>query len=206
MKIIVLGANGRVGSKVATRLLARGHSVVAAVHKSHANVPEAAEIFQINLDDRESIEKAITGCDAVVCALSSWNAPRHDVLATAMKLVIPIMEASGVKRIVSISGDVARVEGEKISLPIRLFHIFAFGPIQQVIADSEEHILLLSKSKVDWTVLRPGIMTSTEHSSYTLRSSHPFSVTIPRAAVVESIVDLVESDSYIRAAPFIARS
>ncbi|MBI3889244.1 SDR family oxidoreductase [Candidatus Saccharibacteria bacterium] len=206
MKILVLGANGRVGSKVVASLLGRGHSVVAAVHKSHANVPEAAEVFQINLEDRESIEKAIIGCDAVVCALSSWNAPKHDVLATAMKIIIPIMEASGVKRIVSISGDVARVEGENISLPIRLFHIFAFGPIRQVITDSEEHISLLGKSKLDWTVLRPGIMTSAEHGNYTLRSSHPFSITIPRAAVVESIVDLVESDSYVRAAPFIARS
>lgn len=206
MKILILGANGRVGSKVAALLLERGHSVVAAVHSSDSHVPSAAQSLHVDITDHESVMEALKGCDGVVCALSSWNAPKHDVLASAMEVLVPAMEIAGVRRIVSISGDVARVAGEKVSLPIKLFHVVAFGSIRQVIADSEKHIQRLNDSTLEWTVLRPGIMTSTPRGDYTLQLTHPMRPTIPRAAVVESIADLIESHSYIRKAPYIVRS
>ena len=206
MKILVLGANGRVGSSVVAQLLERGHSVVAAVHYNDANVPAQATVQRIEITSRESIEAALEGCDGVVCALSSWAAPKHDVLATAMSTLIPAMEKAGIKRVVSISGDVARTPRERVPLAIKLFHVCAFGPIKKVITDSEKHIQLLNESSLDWTVLRPGIMTAVPRPSYTLRPTHPPSITIPRAAVVESLVDLVESGEYVRQAPYIARA
>ena len=206
MKILILGANGRVGSKVAALLLVRGHSVVAAVHSSDSHVPSAAQTLHVDITDYESVIAALNGCDGVVCALSSWNAPKHDVLASAMKVVVPAMETAGVRRIISISGDVARLAVEQVPLPVKLFHVVALGAIRQIVTDSEKHIQLLNDSTLEWTVLRPGIMTSTPRGDYTLQLTHPLRPTIPRAAVVESIADLIESHSYIRKAPYIVRS
>lgn len=204
MKVLVLGANGRVGSKVALLLLERGHSVVAAVHSRSTNVPKQALVCKVDIADRSSVMAALDGCDAVVCALSSWNAPDHSVLGSAMKTVVPAMHSKGVRRIVSISGDVARVEGETVPFFIRLFHVFAFGAIRAVITDSEKHIDLLRQSDLAWTVIRPGVMTSAQRPQYRLVKSHPLSLTIPRAAVVESIVDLIESGDYSGQAPFLS--
>lgn len=205
MKVLVLGANGRVGSKVVEELLARGHSVVAAIHKNSENVSSKAQTRTIDITDSTSVKSAIIGCDAVICALSSWGAPKHNILETAMRTVIPALEAAGTRRIVSISGDVARVPGEKVSLPIRIFHVVAFGPIRKVIADSEAHIRMLQESDLDWTVLRPGVMTPSFNGDYILQLTHPLRPMIPRLAVVNSLVDLVDSQNYIHEAPYISR-
>ena len=204
MKVLILGANGRVGSRVAEKLLEAGHTVKAVVHKSKENVPVEAKIVTVDIHDRSALAHELANVDAVVCALSSWKAPHHDVLSTAMKSVISAMEQAGVARIVTISGDVARVPGEREGYLSRLFHVVAFGAIRSVVTDSEDHVRQLYESSLDWTVLRPAIMSSSSKETYRLQNRHPLSPFIPRAAVVKAIVDLVESDDCSRHAPFIA--
>lgn len=203
MKVVILGANGKVGSQVAAQLVAHGHEVIAGIHKRHDHVPDGAKTVEINIFDKTSLTKAISGADAVVCTLSSWHAPQHNVLSTAMKTVIPAMQQNNIKRIVSVSGDVARLPGEKPPLLTRLFHLLAFGIVKQVVADSEDHLQQLYDSDLSWTVLRPTTMTAAPHSNYKLQSTHPLQFTVPRAAVVKSIVDLIETPSHIKEAPFI---
>lgn len=203
MKVLILGANGKVGSMVARRLLRRGHSIVAGVHKNKTNVPRGAEIIALDITDQSSVERALSGCDAVVCALSSWHAPHHDVLGKAMRIVIPAMDKAGVRRIVSISGDVARVSGEKPGVAARFFHALAFGFVRKVVRDSEDHIKQLQKSNLDWTVLRPGVMTRSDRADYRLLARHPRSPFISRRAVAEAIVDQLEEPTYVRQSPFI---
>lgn len=206
MKILVLGANGKVGSGVARELIARGHTVVAGIHRNKDAVPAQASIITIDIHDKDSIVKALTSIDVVICALSSWGAPKKNVLSTAMETVIPAMEQVGVKRIISVSGDVARLPGETPSLLTRLFHLMAFGPIRDIVHDSENHLQQLSNSHLDWTVLRPTTMTTNPHAGYKLQLTHPVSPLIPRAAVIASIVDLAETNSYLHEAPFISRA
>lgn len=203
MNVLILGANGHVGSRVAEKLLAAGHTVKAAVHKNKENVPVGAAVVTVDIHDYSALARELANVDAVVCALSSWKAPHHDVLSMAMKSVIPAMEQAGVTRIVTISGDVARVPNEPEGLLSRLFHVVAFGTIRSVMADSEDHVRQLHESSLDWTVLRPTTMSSSSNETYRLQNRHPLSPFIPRAAVVKAIVDLVESGDYSRQAPFI---
>lgn len=206
MKILVLGANGKVGSRVAHELIARGHSVVAAIHNSKDNVPPEATLVSLDVTNSTAIIAALNGVDAVVCALSSWGSPDNYVLSSAMEAVIPAMQQAGVKRIVSVSGDVARLPGESSGLLTKAFHLLAFGPVRKVVEDSEKHLRMLYKSDLDWTVLRPTTMTSSENTKYKLVQTHPFSPVISRAAVVDCIVDLIETGGHIHKAPFITRT
>lgn len=203
MKVLILGANGKVGNKVARLLIERGHQVVAGIRSSHNNVPEGAELARLDIRDQVTLATTLQGVDVVVSALSTWRAPDDYVLSTAMKTVIPAMHAAGVSRIVSVSGDVVLLPGEKPSLGVRVVRALAFGIIRKVIDDSEKHLHLLYASDLDWTVVRPTTMTSSTDSSYHLQNEHPVSPLIPRAAVVRAIVDLVESGNHSRKAPFI---
>ncbi len=206
MKVVILGANGRVGSRVARTLIEHGHEVIAGVYKNTNAVPPQATIVEIDIHDQAAMTHMMNGADAVVCALSSWQAPNHDVLSTAMKVVIPAMEQAHVKRIVSISGDVARLPGESSNLFVKLFHMVAFGTVKAVVKDSEDHLRQLYDSDLDWTVIRPTAMSSSDSASYQFRNTHPIAMAIPRAAVVASIVDLIEHGDHIHEAPFIAPS
>lgn len=204
MKILILGANGNVGSRVTRELIARGHTVIAGIHTQKNNLPKEVTATTIAINDPASLAASMAGVDAVVCALSSWHAPHHNVLSTAMHAVIPAMHHAGVQRIVSISGDVARAPGEAPSFFTRLFHLLAFGAIKKIVLDSEDHIRQLYESNLDWTVIRPTAMTSAVSPRYKLQKTHPSSLFIPRAAVVASIADLIESGDHLHEAPFIS--
>ena len=206
MKVLVLGANGKVGSLVSAALLARGHTVIAGVHKNTTAVPKNAVITPITITNQASMLHALKGVDAVVCALSSWQARHHNILSAAMQTLIPAMQQAGVNRIVSISGDMARLPHERVPFFVTLFHTVAFGVIRKVVHDSEDHLRQLQQSNLSWTVLRPTIMTSAKNSAYTLKTTHPMFPLIPRAAVVASIADLVEGGGYNQKAPFIAKA
>lgn len=203
MNILILGANGKVGSLVAHELLERGHTVVAGIHKNSENVPEKAILRTIDIADTASLTEALHGIDAVVCALSSWRAPKHAVLSTAIKTLIPAMEKAGVKRIVSISGDVALLPGEKAPFNVKLVRAFLFGSARKVVKDSEDHLHQLHASQLDWTVLRPTVMSGSDDSGYLLTKTHPNSLFIPRVAVVRAIADLVDHNTHVHEAPFI---
>lgn len=203
MKILILGANGKVGSRVAKQLIARGHTVVAGVHKNTKNIPKEATIAPININDRNSFTKALENTDAVVCTLSSWNAPNHNVLSIAMKSLIPAMQQAGIKRIVSVSGDIALLPGEDPDILVKIARSLLFGSIRRIVEDSQDHLRQLYESNLDWTVIRPTIMSSSKHSAYSLTNKHPLNPLVPREAVVSSIVDLLETPSHIHEAPYI---
>jgi len=206
MKILILGANGKVGSGVARELITRGHTVIAGIHKNKDAVPAEASIATIDIRSKDSIVDALVGIDVVICALSSWGTPKRNVLSTAMETVIPAMKQVGVRRIISVSGDVARLPGETPHLLTRLFHLAAFGPIHDIVRDSENHLQQLFASDLNWTILRPTTMTSNPHAGYKLQPTHPLSPVIPRAAVIASIADLAETNSHLHEAPFISRA
>ena len=203
MRIVVLGANGRVGSRVATELLCRGHEVTAVLHKHTTRVPEGAKTINVDLGDAQQVKTVLHDADAVVCALSSWHTPGHNALSSAMQVVISVMESLNIQRIVSISGDIASIPGEKLSLRKKIVHRLTFGVVKKVIDDSEAHIALLDKSSLDWTVVRPGIMTSSSRASYKLQEKHPIVPFISRSAVVQAVSDLAETFDFSKQSPYI---
>ena len=70
MKILVLGATGRTGKFIIEEALKKGHYVTAI-----ARDPIKLEKYQIDIIqgtpyDYETLEKALTGCDAVINTLN----------------------------------------------------------------------------------------------------------------------------------------
>ncbi len=204
MKIVILGANGKVGSRVATLLIGQGHEVIAGVHKNSSAVPAGAVITPFDITKINSLTSLFSGADAVICTMSSWGSPNHNVLSTAMKTVIPAMNNAGIKRIVSISGDIALLPNERPSLFVRLTRLVLFGTPSKVVSDSEDHLRQLYDSDLDWTVVRPTIMSSSSNSEYQMQQNHPLHPLIARAAVAKSVADLATNpDRHLREAPFI---
>jgi putative NADH-flavin reductase len=70
MKILLLGATGRTGKHIIEEALRRGHKIAAI-----ARNPEKLNDFKIDIIqgtpyDYETVEKAITDCDAVINMLN----------------------------------------------------------------------------------------------------------------------------------------
>lgn len=207
MKIIVFGANGRVGNNVVMKLLQENHVVTAFVHgnnpfESHPNL----HVVQGDIYDKTAVTDAVRGHDIVMSTLGSWGTPKKDILYTAMCHIIPAMEEMDITRLVSLTGAAAKYPHEKTSL-VQAANRFTLGIMaKKILDDGEKHIALLTDSALDWTVIRSPIMNEKGTQEYSLTSSSPAPwATIHRLAVVDALVQQVTDTAWYKQSPFIAR-
>ena len=103
MRILVIGATGGSGREIVKQALERGHDVVAlARNPSKVKVQhERLRVVQGDVMDAASVDAAMEGCDAVVCALGHkrWLGPSK-ILSEGTRNIVRAMEKHGVKRLV----------------------------------------------------------------------------------------------------------
>lgn len=97
MNIAVIGASGRVGSRVVTEALARGHLVTAITRDSNAGTPRA-NLVAVHADAGNVAELAgaIAGNDAVVSALR--------YIDSDPTIILDALKRAGIKRYVVVGG------------------------------------------------------------------------------------------------------
>jgi uncharacterized protein YbjT (DUF2867 family) len=143
MKITVVGATGRIGSKVVEDLKAQGHDVVAASRSSGVDVLTGA-----------GLEEAFAGADAVVNVTDSPNldgGPAMEFFTTSTPVLIEAARRAGVGHFVGLSivgvdgvpdsGYFrAKVAQEKIitesGIPYTIVHATQFAEFAEAITDS----------------------------------------------------------------------
>lgn len=91
MKIVVLGPNGTIGSRIVAELRERGHDVLGASRTSGTDATDPA-----------SVAAAVAGADAVVSAIAARGVD-YTLVDVARSLVEGLREA-GVKRLLIVGG------------------------------------------------------------------------------------------------------
>lgn len=206
MIISVFGANGRVGSLVVKKLAEQGHTVRAFVHGEPKQRLASVSYIQGDIANKTSIADALQGAEAVVSALGSWGTKDKNILTVAMSTIIPLMEAQGIRRIVSLTGADARFEGERHPIVSRFSHAVFTRIAPKIMQDGEAHIALLKQSQLDWTILRSPVMNEKGEGVYVLNGTYPMPwQTIHRHAVAQAMVDQVAVADFIKAAPYLHR-
>lgn len=205
MKVIVFGANGRVGQLVVDNLLHVNHTVIAVIHGADPFEPHNnLRVVQADIYKPEQYIEHIKGCDAVISTLGSWGTPRKDIVSTGMRHIVPAMQQYGVNRIVSLTGADARAKGDKITLLHRLGRGMLLIIAKKIILDGERHVQILSESDLDWTVIRSPVMQKKGKLGFIFSVKRPYPwQTIYRQNVANAMVALLEEDAYIQQAPFL---
>ena len=209
MKISVFGANGKVGRLIVDLALEQGYQVVAFVHSQSTGVKNAnLKEIQGDIYDFAAVRAALKDVDLVISSLGSWHTPKKDILSEAMKNIIPAMEKQKIKKIISLTGADARLDGDELSPLHKLSHIGIKLSNGKILKDSEVHMELLQRSSLDWTVVRAPIMNNLGNANkFDLTNTRPLPwQTINRQSVAQAIINLVEENKYNKSAPFIIRS
>ena len=135
---LVTGATGNVGAPVARQLHEQGHSVRALVRDPSraASLPAGIELAAGDLDDPESVSKAVAGVEAIFLMQVGGGTEQT-------KTMIDAARDSAVPRIVLLSSVGARL------LPL--------SPIQAALAAREQ---VLRESGLGVTYLRPNTFAS----------------------------------------------
>ena len=115
MKLAVLGATGGTGRRLVDQAIHRGHEVIAYVRRPAAvEKRPGVHVAGGELTDAPSLTAALTGADAVLCAIGPTGV--RDLFGTdLMRRTLPVladaMSAAGVRRLVLLSaygvGDTA---------------------------------------------------------------------------------------------------
>jgi putative NADH-flavin reductase len=204
MQIAVFGASGGTGRQIVAQALAAGHAVKALVRDAAAlpAQPRLA-VLRGSASERDCVEAAVVGSDAVLCALGGHPLRRRErVCSTAMRTIVPAMQRHGVRRIVAVSTFGAGDSRHSVGW---LARTVLFGAVlRSEVADKEAMEEQLAASALDWTVVRIGRLTD-EPGTGRWRAADDGSIvgmaTIARADVAAFMLAALADGEWIRRRP-----
>lgn len=153
MKILLLGATGRVGTHILDLLLEKNHEVKVLVRdeqKISIQHP-LLTVLKGNALDFADLKKAINDVDGVISALNTDN---NNTLSTSMKLLVPLLEQVHIQRIVTI-GTAGILQSRVEPQTLRYLSSESQRKSTTAAADHEKAFHVLDASQLVWTIVCP---------------------------------------------------
>lgn len=208
VKVVVFGATGGVGRRLVELALAKGYWVTAAVRDPAKVTIEHQKLRVVACDvlDPMTIATAMTGQDAVLCAIGSRNRGPTMLYSSGARNIAQQMRASGVRRIIFLSNfgvleETAR--GRRQTTLLFLARRF----LGHTLADHRKAIDEIRRHAPEWIISRPLPMKDgppTGAYRVAVEDLPPKGVHISRADVADFMLRQVASDDYLCKIPSIA--
>lgn len=212
MKILLLGATGRTGKEILYQALQAGISVNVLVREADkvSIADKALRIVESKTLDETALRKAMQGCDAVISALNisrnsdfPWSSLRTSktLLSDTVRNVIEIARELTVKRVIVLSAW--GVHETKKDIPFWFRWLIDFSNIGAGYRDHERQETLLKASNLDWTSIRPVVLTNFKKSKSiltTIANNPKPNLVISRSDVARYLLEVYQNKSYIKQA------
>ena len=156
MKIVLFGASGTIGSRIAREALARGHDVTAVVRDS-AGVRAGGEHLGAERGDVTNVAdvaRVARGAEAIVSAVAPTGGQALSMLTDAARALIAGARKAGLKRLVVVGGAGSLEVPEGGRVMDRASFPDAWKPIAQAHADVLQ-VYRTEAGGLDWTYLSP---------------------------------------------------
>lgn len=211
MQLTVFGANGPTGRLATSLALDRGHDVVAVTRH-----PAAFPITQRRLTVREgdvhdlaAVRTAVDGADAVVSALGvPFTKDEVTVYSRGGANILRAMSDAGVKRFVAVTSSVLAPDPEPVGGFIfrKVLQPYVVGRLGRTLYDDMRRFEeLVSRSDVDWTIVRPsGLCSAPEVSDYVVAPEHVAHQFTARIDLADCLIREAVGSGHARAAIGIA--
>lgn len=154
MKVLILGATGRVGQELVKLALADGHEVTALVRSAEKVRDSEIQGLRVHLGDARSIDAvlpAMRGVEAVLCAL---NTDGETMLSESMAVVLDAMQQLAIRRLVTI-GTAGILQSRVEPHLLRYRSSESRRTTTAAAEDHERAYHLLAASDLDWTLVCP---------------------------------------------------
>jgi putative NADH-flavin reductase len=159
MTIVLFGAGGMVGTRIAMEAVSRGHRVVPVQRNAGGLDLGGKHLMTVQGDatDARSVAELAKGADAVVSAVSPRNPPGADTLPRAAKALLEGTRKAGVKRLVVVGGAGSLSVGPATRLVDSPEFPTAYRPEAMEHVDAL-HVYRSQGQGVDWTFVSPPAM------------------------------------------------
>ncbi len=170
--ILVIGASGGSGRKTIEALVNQGHHVTAFSRKASEIFDKPINIVDGSVLDKQLLEQAIAGQDAVIIILGISENPlrtrllgpkntQMNIRSHGTRLVVETMKKLGVKRLVVQTTFGSGPSKDKLKLVDRLFFNFVLKP---QIEDTELQDNIVRHSGLNWTITQPVHLCDDDHN------------------------------------------
>ena len=206
MHVLIIGASGGIGLETIKRSLVDGHQVRAFSRSSdqlQISNPKL-EKWRGNALNLEEVENALDGIDVVIQVLGVRTSELFrpiNLFSESTRIIVSAMERLKVKRLIAVtgfgSGDSRKAINCLQRVPFQFFLGRAYAD-----KDIQEHLII--SSQLDWTLVRPGVLTSGKFSGNYKIISDPSewrNGIISRADVADFLVRQMTEIEYLRLAP-----
>ena len=201
MKLLILGATGATGLQVVTQAVERGHTVTAFVRNTGPleRFGDRITVVRGNLLDPAELAGVLPGQEAILSAFGPRlpiSIADADLLQRFAVALTRGMQKSGVRHVVIES--TAFLFRDAVFPPAHLFGRLFFPG---VVRDASEMENIISKSGLDWTLVRPPQLTNKPLTGkYRTKIGHlpPFGFNISRADVADFMVKACENHASIQ--------
>ena len=205
-QVLIIGASKGIGLETTRQALDAGHRV-RAFARSAADIrisdPDLEKV-RGNALRNSDVTAAVTGMDAVIqvlgVGLGDLFLPVH-LFSDATRILLAAMQTQGVKRLICVTGFGAGDSRASINclqlLPFRFFLGRAYD-------DKDVQERLIKDSVFDWTIARPGVLTSGSRTGRYKILKDPLewrNGIISRADVADFLVQQIEDRAYLRKTP-----
>ena len=157
MKIVIFGASGKTGLLLVEYALSKGYQVIAFIRKSKSLTLTHPNLIKVvgQLENLDKLKEAIAGSDACISALGGGSLTKHSPeIIKGIDNIVTIMEQEAVPRLIYLSSIGAGESRKYMALPIRI--LIADINLRVPLADHTTNEKRIAKSKLQWTVVRPG--------------------------------------------------
>jgi putative NADH-flavin reductase len=206
MRVLIIGASKGIGLETTRQALDACHNVRALARSATAIAISNPSLEKMRGDalKTEDVETALVGVDVVIqtlgIGLGDLFRPVH-LFSDATRVLIQAMKIQGVKRLICVTGFGAGDSRASISCLQRLPFQIVFG---RAYDDKSLQEQLIKESELDWTIARPGVLTSgprTGHYQILSEASQWRNGIISRADVADFLVRQIGDRTYILKAP-----
>jgi len=163
MKLVVLGASGRVGGWAVTLAASEGHSVTAVLRQSgqFAGIP-GVSVVRGDVTDPGFLAGVVAGHDAVVSCIGLRRAGMSpfakllsppDLTTRLASSLTRAMEGENVRRLVVVSAGGVADSFAKLTWPVQ--QLVSIGNVAVAYRDLAGMEARLAASSLDWLAVRP---------------------------------------------------
>jgi len=206
MLVLIVGASKGIGLETTRQALDAGHDVRALARSATAIAISNPNLEKMRGDalKTEDVKAALVGVDVVIqtlgVGLGDLFRPVH-LFSDATRVLIAAMRSQSVKRLICVTGFGAGDSRASISCLQRLPFQIVFG---RAYGDKSLQERLIKESELDWTIVRPGVLTSGPRTGRYKILSDPFkwrNGIISRVDVADFLVRQIEDRTFVRQDP-----
>lgn len=208
MRVVLFGASGSIGRHVRAQARDAGHDLVLFSRDPDGLKPlaENERVVVGDIANLDEVSAAVADVEAVVSALgpTSRGSDQVRLFQAFARTLVGAMQATGARRLVSVSGAACTMPGEKRSLSQRAASGLVRVFVPHVVEAKQRELDVIAASHLDWVAPRPprvvdGRATGAYRVGPSLGSNR-----VTAGNLAEFMVRQLTDDEYLRQAPYVS--